>query len=125
MMNNVPSSVLQARDYLAAASGGGQPLKSSWLHRFLWRLGVPVPPAAFAGFMANFTLFALGFAIGWSGLMALASILFSGGVNSNLMVVGMLAGSAYGLIRATEAGTWSRQRRIPSWNEFRAGPHHL
>jgi hypothetical protein len=89
------------------------------LFRFLWRVGVRVPPPHFLGFTANFFITGafFGIVLGATLWFALWSL---SGISSWLAVsAATFAGVLFGLCMAGYYRFGAHKERIPLWNDFR------
>src|SRR2546423_703694 len=89
------------------------------LVRFLWRLGVRVPPPHFVGFSAHFVFTGSFFGITW-GLLMWFALWSRSGMSPGIAVgMAMLAGLFFGLCMAGYYRHGARKHGIPLWRDFR------
>jgi len=89
------------------------------LWRFLWRVGVRVPPPHFVGSTANFLFTGSFFGIAW-GLFMWFTFWSRLGTSPAFGVgLAIFTGSLFGLCMAGYYSYGARKHRIPLWRDFR------
>lgn len=98
--------------------------QSTWLHRFLWRRGMALPPPVFAGFLPNFTIFALrdGFIIALMLFLLRVSYGYMDGFTPLLFLRGwLIVGVFFGFLQALSYRGLRIRFALPTWREVKQG----
>ena len=103
---------------LLAAKGLWHRTYAPTLVKWLWRLGLEVPPPHFAGFLGTFAISGGVFGLFWGLVMWFAVWSRSGLALQIAVVFSALAGLVIGLSFATYYRTSARKHAIPRWSDF-------
>ena len=98
--------------------------QSTWLHHFLWRRGMALPPPILAGFLTNFAIFALrdGFIIALMLFLLRVSYGYMDGFTPLLFLRGwLIAGVFFGFLQALNYRGWRIRFALPTWREVKQG----
>jgi hypothetical protein len=88
------------------------------LWRLLWKLGIPLTPPLFLGFMPLALLCGGFFAVLWGLVMYLASWRTQGTPLINMLLVMLAAGAVFGLIMATVYRRHASGLQLPAWSDY-------
>ncbi|MFC2406562.1 MAG: DUF6404 family protein [Cardiobacterium sp.] len=98
--------------------------QSTWLHRFLWQRGIALPPPVLAGFLPNFTIFALrdGFIIALMLFLLRVSYGYMDGFTPLLFLRGwLIVGVFFGFLQALSYRGLRIRFALPTWREVKQG----
>ena len=98
--------------------------QSTWLHRFLWQRGIALPPPVLAGFLPNFTIFALrdGFIIALMLFLLRVSYGYMDGFTPLLFLrIWMYFGAFLGFLQALSYRGLRIRFALPTWREVKQG----
>ncbi len=89
------------------------------LYRFLWHVGINIPPPIFGSFLPTAIFMGTFFAVGWGAVMWL--LLWSHEPSMSLdsaAITAATAGLLFGLIMAGYYAYKSKQLNLPPWSEY-------
>lgn len=98
--------------------------QSTWLHHFLWRRGMALPPPILAGFLTNFAIFALrdGFIIALMLFILRVSYGYMDGFTPLLFLRGwLIVGVFFGFLQALSYRGLRIRFALPTWREVKQG----
>ena len=98
--------------------------QSTWLHHFLWRRGMALPPPILAGFLTNFAIFALrdGFIISLMLFILRVSYGYMDGFTPLLFLRGwLIVGVFFGFLQALSYRGLRIRFALPTWREVKQG----
>ena len=98
--------------------------QSTWLHHFLWRRGMALPPLILAGFLTNFAIFALrdGFIIALMLFLLRVSYGYMDGFTPLLFLRGwLIVGVFFGFLQALSYRGLRIRFALPTWREVKQG----
>ena len=98
--------------------------QSTWLHHFLWRRGMALPPPILAGFLTNVAVFALrdGFIAALMLFLLRVSYGYIDGFTPLLFLRGwLIAGVFFGFLQALNYRGWRIRFALPTWREVKQG----
>ena len=88
------------------------------LWRLLWKLGIPLTPPLFLGFMPLALLCGGFFAVLWGLVMYLASWRANDTATAAMLVGMLTAGVLFGLIMATVYRRHASGLQLPAWSDY-------
>jgi len=86
--------------------------------RLFWRLGVPVPPPHFLGFLTTTALFGVFFGVIWGLSMWLFLWRHQGTGLGAACMSALLAGLLFGLCRSVFIALERRKHALPAWEDL-------
>ena len=86
--------------------------------RLLWKLGVPLPPPLFLGFVPLLVLCGSFFAVFWGLVMYLVSWRAQGTPLPTMLLSVLLAGGLFGLVMAMVFRRHARRLQLPAWRDY-------
>ena len=98
--------------------------QSTWLHHFLWRRGMALPPPILAGFLTNFAIFALrdGLIVALMLLLLRVSYDYMDGFTPLLFLwIWMYFGAFFGFLQAWSYRGLRIRFALPTWREVKQG----
>ena len=123
MSSSYPAIIAQVLPRLQALKLSHH-FQSTWLHHFLWRRGMALPPPILAGFLTNFAIFALrdGFIIALMIFLLRVSYGYMDGFTPLLFLRGwLIAGVFFGFLQALNYRGWRIRFALPTWREVKQG----
>ena len=123
MSSSYPAIIAQVLPRLQALKLSHH-FQSTWLHHFLWRRGMALPPPILAGFLTNFAIFALrdGFIIALMLFLLRVSYGYMDGFTPLLFLRGwLIAGVFFGFLQALNYRSWRIRFALPTWREVKQG----